>query len=118
MAMSWLGRLLGRGPSAPPPGPATVPVPDDVAAALTADGTPLTVAVESALREHLSRLEAPAEASPDDPRVPFWLARPSEHEADIEDALRDRMAQRRAAEEDADSASRGPGRRGAGRPAD
>ncbi|HET9050406.1 MAG TPA: hypothetical protein VFO60_01810 [Candidatus Dormibacteraeota bacterium] len=69
--MSFLGRLLGRADPAPPSTPAPPParwvppaapiapansvvVPDDVAAALTADGSPLADTVVAALREHLA----------------------------------------------------------------
>src|SRR5947209_13568863 len=94
--MSWLGRLFGRAPVAPPPPPATaVTIPDDVAAALTADGSTLGGAVESALRLHIAARERAAAEG----RVPFWLARDDEHGDAIEEALRDRLAQRRSADE-------------------
>lgn len=95
--MSWLGRLLGR-PARPVPAPTTVVIPDDLAAALTADGTPLATAVEAALRAHLAVAERAG--------VPFWLAREAGAAADLEEALRDRLAQRRATEE----ADEGPDR--------
>lgn len=106
--MSWLGRLIGR-PARPDATASaslrTVVVPDDLAAALTADGTPLAVAVEAALRAHLAAAEREG--------VPFWLAREAGGGADIEEALRDRLAQRRAAEdgEEAGPAQRSPRRR-------
>ena len=94
-AMSWLGRLFGRGAVAPAGTPSVV-IPEDLAAALTAGGMPLVEAVEVGLRAYLAA--APAATSADDERVPFWLARDPEHARDIEGKLLDRMAQRRAGE--------------------
>ena len=101
--MSFLGRLFGGGKPAPPP-PTAVVLPDDLAAALTADGTDLPSATEQALREALEarrqaldRASAVAELRSE--RVPFWLAREGEEDAAIEERLRDRLDQRRSGEE-------------------
>jgi hypothetical protein len=99
--MSWLARLLGRAPAAPAEkvGEAerAVAIPPDIAAQLTAGGAPLGAAVETALREHLAaRDEAPANGD-----KPFWLAR-DEEAGDIEERLRDRIAQRRAGDGEAE----------------
>jgi len=95
--MSWLGRLLGRAPAAPTTSAAatTVTIADDLAAQLTASGAPLAEAVEAALRAHL------AEADNANGGKPFWLAR-EENDADIEERLRDRIAQRRAGDGEAE----------------
>jgi hypothetical protein len=105
-AMSFLGRLFGGG-GAPAPPPTTVVLPDDLAAALTADGTALPVAAEAALREALEARRqaadrAAAMAAQRSERVPFWLARESEEDAAIEDRLRDRLEQRRAGDDPAE----------------
>lgn len=96
--MSWLGRLFGRAPAAPAAttegaAAAAVPIPPDVAALLTASGAPLATAVETALREHLAERDE-AHANGD---KPFWLAR-EEETGDLEERLRDRIAQRRTGE--------------------
>jgi|SRR2546421_1609223 len=97
--MSWLGRLFGR-PAAPPPDAHTVVVPADLAAALTAGGAGLGDAVEQALRDHLRYQESRRSADDErQQRVPFWLAREGDERAAIEEELRDRLAQRRAADE-------------------
>ncbi len=101
--MSWLARLMGRAPAAPPEQAATtVVVPAEIAERLTAGGAPLAGAVESALREYLAaqdRVEAQAAAGGD---KPFWLTRDDERSGDLEERLRDRIAQRRAAEGEAE----------------
>lgn len=100
--MSWLGRLLGRAPAAPPLPATAVVVPEDVAARLTSGGAPLADAVETALREYLAaqeRVEAQAAAGGD---KPFWLTRDDERSGDLEERLRDRIAQRRAGEGEAE----------------
>jgi hypothetical protein len=101
--MSWLARLLGRSqPAAPavePPANSLV-VPQDIADKLTATGLPLDQAVEAALREHLTALEQAhmrGEAA-----KPFWLAREDEEGGDLEERLRDRIAQRRSGEAEAE----------------
>jgi len=101
--MSWLARLMGRSPSAAPsvePPATTVVVPEDIADRLTATGIPLGEAVEVALREHLTALEQAhmrGEAA-----KPFWLAREDEEGGDLEERLRDRIAQRRSGEAEAE----------------
>jgi hypothetical protein len=102
--MSWLGRLLGRTPASPAaPEPATttaVVVPRDLAERLTATGLTLEVAVEAALREHLTTLEQAHQRGEAD--KPFWLAREDEAGGDLEERLRDRIAQRRSGEAEAE----------------
>jgi len=94
--MSWLARLLGRAPAAPPEAANTVVIPADVAVLLTAGGVPLDQAVETALRDHLTH-----EAAAGGGDKPFWLAR-EEESGDLEERLRDRIAQRRAGEGEAE----------------
>jgi hypothetical protein len=96
LRMSWLARLLGRAPAAPAEHAATtVVIPTDLAERLTASGAPLAVAVEAALRDHL------AEAPTNDDKF-FWLTRDDERSGDLEERLRDRIAQRRSGEGDAE----------------
>jgi len=73
-----------------------VVVADDIAVALTAPGTALGEAVDAALRAHLEA-QARAAAARGEP-MPFWLARDRSGSGEIEDELRDRVIQRRAAE--------------------
>jgi len=99
--MSWLARLMGKSsptPVAPPP--TQVVVPQDIADRLTATGVPLGDAVEAALREHLTALEQAHQRG--DVEAPFWLQREDEAGGDIEDRLRDRIAQRRSGEAEAE----------------
>ena len=99
--MSWLARLMGKSSPAPvEPPPAQVVVPQDIADKLTATGVPLGDAVEAALREHLTALEQAHRRG--EAAKPFWLAREDEEGADIEDRLRDRIAQRRSGEAEAE----------------
>lgn len=103
--MSFLGRLFGGGKT-PPPSPTAIVLPDDLAAALTADGAALPEATEQALREVLevrrqAADRAAALAHQRSERVPFWLARESDEDVAIEDRLRDRLEQRRSGEETA-----------------
>lgn len=98
--MSWLGRLLGRAPAPPPAPPRAVVVPEDIAATLTSDGTPLEEAVATSLRDYFALRERARVAADAGERIPFWLQRDLEHPAGIEDKLLDRMAQRRAGDED------------------
>jgi hypothetical protein len=95
--MSWLGRLFGRAPAAPAASTegaaAAVTIPPDLATQLTAGGAPLALAVETALREHLAERD---EAHANGDKF-FWLAREGET-GDLEERLRDRIAQRRAGE--------------------
>ena len=100
-AMSLLGRLFGSRP-APPPAPAvevaaapnTVVIPADLAERLTAGGAALGEAVEATLRTALANVERPGEA------LPFWLVRDQQRSGEMEQELRDRVAQRRAGEGD------------------
>lgn len=98
--MSLLGRLFGSRP-APPPANSVV-VPEDVAARLTADGTPLQASVDAVLRSFLEARDRP---EPDGaPGIPFWLDRHKASAAgetsDLGDELRDRVIQRHTAEGD------------------
>jgi hypothetical protein len=101
--MSWLGRLFGGGQAeTPPPLPANaVLLPDDLAAALTAGGRPLTDATVAALREGLAQdARRAAGGAHAGERIPFWLKRDDdEKDGEIEERLRERVEQRRAAEE-------------------
>ena len=99
--MSFLGRLFGGSRPAPPPATAVV-LPEDLAAALTADGSPLGDAAVAALRAHLAERDRAARApEATGEKMPFWLARdqPGEHGEGIEDRLRDRLEQRRSNDE-------------------
>ncbi|HZB97884.1 MAG TPA: hypothetical protein VE219_04725 [Candidatus Sulfotelmatobacter sp.] len=94
----------------------SVLISDDLATALTRDGTPLQVAVENALRDHLSNIEdAASKPAADTPEseamgaMPFWLDRDSggsragderrEEPADIEEELRERVIHRQPGQE-------------------
>ncbi|HVC05214.1 MAG TPA: hypothetical protein VND88_11115 [Candidatus Acidoferrales bacterium] len=95
--MSWLGKLFG---AKPPPAPAdSVVIAGDLVGPLTAGGTGLSVAVDTALRAYLDA-QAKALAAGEPERIPFWLRRDAEHAGDLEDELRDRVIQRRAAEDE------------------
>ena len=99
--MSWLGRLFGsKPPPAPPPPSNSVVIAGDLVAPLVAGGAELSVAVDSALRTFLVA-QAKALAAGEPERIPFWLRRDAENPGDLEDELRDRVIQRRAAEEEA-----------------
>jgi len=102
--MSWLARLLGRAPavSQAAPAPTAVVVPADIAERLTAGGAPLAGAVEAALREHLAAAEREEQPQADGGK-PFWLTRDDERSGDLEERLRDRIAQRRSAEGEAEA---------------
>jgi hypothetical protein len=92
--MSWVGWLFGRSSET-----VTVRLPADLAEALDSDEG-LDAAVERVLRAHLA---GSCRAAPDEPeKKPFWLSRRDAPESDIEGGLRDRMAQRRAAEAEGD----------------
>jgi hypothetical protein len=95
--VSFLGRLFGANPA--PPVPNTVVIAADLAASLTSDGTALETAVNSSLRAYVEA-QAKAAAAGEPERVPFWLLRDSERPGDLEDELRDRVIQRRAAEDE------------------
>ena len=102
LAMSWLARLLGRSqpPAALEPPATSVVVPQDIADRLGASGLPLGEAVEAALREHLTMLEQAH--SRGEAAKPFWLQREDEGGVDVEEQLRDRIAQRRSGEAEAE----------------
>ncbi|MGO8685618.1 MAG: hypothetical protein ACLQT7_00330 [Candidatus Dormibacteria bacterium] len=93
--MSFLGRLFG---STPPPN--AVVIADDLVAGLTAGGVPLQTAVDAALRRNLEAERRAAEAEKRGEKIPFWLRREGGGSGEMEDALRDRIAQRRASEDD------------------
>jgi hypothetical protein len=95
--MSWLGSLFGSKPPAAPPN--SVVVASDLVPPLTAAGVDLSTAVDGALRAFLDA-QAKALAAGEPERIPFWLRRDTEHAGDLEDELRDRVIQRRAAEEE------------------
>ena len=121
--MSFFGRLLGRQAPAPPSPPNSVVIPDDVAARLAEAGSSLDDAVAGALRTHLAALDAAASRPPpaEGERLPFWLTREEGDPAEIDDALRDRLERRRAAEAEeaaADGDARRPRRRAGAPPAD
>ena len=95
--MSWLGRLFK--PAAPPPPPANnVIIPDDIVAQLNGGEAPLQDTVENALRSLLAIRRRAAEH--DAEGLPFWLRRESGQKGEIDESLRDRVTQRRAAETD------------------
>ena len=99
--MSFLSRIFGGSPQT-----AEVPVPanqvliaDDLASLLTADGMELNPAVDQALRSLLDQQAKTAQMRGE--KIPFWLRRDDEQPpGGIEDALRDRVLERRAAEDD------------------
>jgi hypothetical protein len=77
----------------------SVVIAGDLVPPLTAAGTELSAAVDAALRAYLDA-QAKALAAGEPERIPFWLRRDTEHPGDLEDELRDRVIQRRAAEEE------------------
>ena len=101
--MSWLARVFGRAPAASPePAANTVVVAADVAERLTAGGAALSGAVDAALREYLAAQErAEAQGAASGEKF-FWLTRDEERSGDLEEQLRDRIAQRRAGEGEAE----------------
>jgi hypothetical protein len=104
--MGWVGRLFGRSG-----GTVVVHLPGDLATALVPEGggQGLDAAVERVLRAHL---DGSCRAVPDDTeRMPFWLSRRDAPEGDLEGELRDRMAQRRAAEAEGEDGEPPPPRR-------
>jgi hypothetical protein len=94
--MSWLGRLFSSAP--PPPPPNSVVIPDDLVAQLEVGDAPLQATVEDALRSLLEIRRRAAEH--DAEGLPFWLRRESGQKGEIDESLRDRVTQRRAAEND------------------
>ena len=102
LRMSWLARLLGRSqplPAVEPPATSVV-VPQDIADQLAISGLPLGEAVEAALREYLTMLEQAH--SRGEAAMPFWLQREDGAGGDLEERLRDRIAQRRSGEAEAE----------------
>jgi hypothetical protein len=97
--MGFLGRLFGAGRAAPVPN--SVVIADDLAVTLTSGGLALGEAVDAALRRHLEAERRAAEAELRGERIPFWLRREEGGSAEMEDALRDRIAQRRTGEDSA-----------------
>ena len=99
--MSFLARLFGSRPAgaAPAPTPTGVVIADDLAERPTATGAPLAEAVDAALRRHLDAERRAAEAELRGERIPFWLRREQGGSAEMEDELRDRIAQRRSADD-------------------
>ena len=97
--MSLFGRLFGsRPPASSPPNAAVIA--DDLAAGLTTGGASLDAAVDAALRRHLEAERRAAEAEKRGEKIPFWLRREGGGSGEMEDALRDRIAQRRSGEDD------------------
>jgi hypothetical protein len=94
--MSFFGRLFGAKP--PPPPANSVVIAEDLVATLTTDGATLEVAVNDSLRAYIEA-QAKAAAAGEPERIPFWLRRESES-GQLEDELRDRVIQRRAAEDE------------------
>ena len=91
--MSWLGRLFKSAPPQPPAN--AVVIPDDIVAQLGGEG-PLQATVEDALRSLLEIRRRAAEH--DAEGLPFWLRREAGQKGEIDESLRDRVTQRRAAE--------------------
>jgi hypothetical protein len=95
--ISGLGRLFWWQPSPAPPN--TVVIAGDLVSPLIEAGADLSTAVDTALRAYLDA-QAKALAAGEPERIPFWLRRDAERPGDLEDELRDRVIQRRAAEEE------------------
>jgi hypothetical protein len=93
--MSWLGRLFKP---APPPPANTVVIPDDIVVQLKGGDEPLQTTVEGALRSLIEIRRRAAEH--DAEGLPFWLRREAGQKGEIDESLRDRVTQRRAAEND------------------
>jgi hypothetical protein len=92
--MSWLGRLFN--PAPPPPPANSVIIPDDIVVQLAGGEAPLQTTVEDALRSLLEIRRRAAEH--DAEGLPFWLRREAGQKGEIDESLRDRVTQRRAAE--------------------
>ena len=75
-------------------------VASDLVQPLTAGGADLSASVDVALRAFLDA-QAKALAAGEPERIPFWLRRDAIPSGDLEDELRDRVIQRRAAEDEA-----------------
>ncbi len=72
----------------------------DLVPGLTAGGATLEAAVDATLRRSLEAERRAAEAEKRGEKIPFWLRREGGSSGEMEDALRDRIAQRRPAEDD------------------
>ncbi|MBJ7608693.1 MAG: hypothetical protein JF887_04580 [Candidatus Dormibacteraeota bacterium] len=96
--MSWLGRLFNPAPPPRPPSPPpnAVIIPDDIATELGGGDAPLQATVEEALRSLVEIRRRAAEH--DAEGLPFWLRREAGQKGEIDESLRDRVTQRRAAE--------------------
>ena len=94
--MSWLGRLFR--PAPPPPPANAVVIPDDIVEQLGGGEQPLQQTVDEALRSLIEIRRRAAEH--DAEGLPFWLRRESGQKGEIDESLRDRVTQRRAAETD------------------
>ena len=94
--MSWLGRLFNPAPLPPPRN--TVVIPDDIVAQLEGADEPLQATVEASLRSLIDIRRRAAEH--DAARLPFWLRREAGQRGEIDESLRDRVSQRRAAAND------------------
>jgi hypothetical protein len=92
--MSWLGRLFNSAPPQPPPN--TVVIPEDIIGQLDGGDAPLQVTVEAALRSLVEIRRRAAEH--DAEGLPFWLRREAGQKGEIDESLRDRVTQRRAAD--------------------
>jgi hypothetical protein len=92
--MSWLGRLFSSAP--PPPPPNTVVIPEDIVGKLDGGDAPLQSTVEDALRSLIEIRRRAAEH--DAEGLPFWLRREAGQKGEIDESLRDRVTQRRAAD--------------------
>jgi hypothetical protein len=92
--MSWLGRLFASAP--PPPAPNTVVIPEDIVTQLDGGEAPLQTTVDDALRSLIEIRRRAAEH--DAEGLPFWLRREAGQKGEIDESLRDRVTQRRAAE--------------------
>jgi hypothetical protein len=77
-----------------------VVIADDLVATLTTGGATLQAAVDASLRHHLEAVRRAAEAEKRGEKIPFWLRREGDGSGEMEDALRDRIAQRRVGEDD------------------
>jgi len=93
--MSWLSSLFKSAPPPAPP-PNIVEIPEELVGRLNRDGQPLSESVVAILRSHFEAEDHPAPASE---QIPFWLEREKVGTGDLEDQLRDKVTQRRAAEE-------------------
>jgi hypothetical protein len=92
--MSWLSRIFSSPP--PPPPPNSVVIPEDIVGQLGGAGGSLQATVDDALRSLIEIRRRAAEH--DAEGLPFWLRREAGQKGEIDESLRDRVTQRRAAE--------------------